>query len=257
METLAQVYVDATETIELRAIVWMLDAWLTVETNRPSGALRDRALRISHNAAAVTDPGLRYSLDQLIARLQLNHASRLGLGLALLPHWRPPHDSNLALWLDLVRENPEATLSALTGALCNQELRARLSIESAHVLSVMSREVGEELVYRAVGELSVDCQFSLLSHFDFTGDELDPVVLRMFEQDDSEEFRRRLEVCFAYPHRVITGSYAAFVDRRLAILRSWAESHADTLVRQWAQALIPTFEQWVARERRSENEEQA
>ena len=128
-------------------------------------------------------------------------------------------------------------------------------IQGSHLVSLVRAEAGTEVMWSAILESNADRRIRVLNHIDFTGDELDPLVIKWLEEQPSPEPEHELSMHFAYPHQVVTGSYATYLQGRLDTLRRWNAEHPSEAVRRWTGAMISDFERWIRREAHNEAEE--
>ncbi len=242
--------------LAVRSALRMIDAWLDGHPGSGASLMSVASMMpILREAVTSHDASLTYSCWHTIDRLGIAFDERLSLALLSLTKKEPLWKSELEAWKRLAREDGPRTARRLVNAIVEDREGWSIVIQGSRLLSLVRAEAGTETVWSAILETDPGPQIRLLSHIDFTQDELDPIVVRWFEQAPSPALNREVSNRFAYPHEVVTGSYAAYLQRRLEVLARWRDEHPSAAVRLWATRVVPDFERWVSRVARDEAEE--
>jgi hypothetical protein len=239
----------------LRAALWIVEA---VAKSQPDGlreeAFRHATYRCCLAAAELGDPNLAYHYEPLVDRLQLTREERITVLMRALRNSELIWPSTVALVEHMARDDPEAVVPALVDALKTPALW-QLSIDSGHVLTAAGRGAGTARMVESVMRCRPEEQVHLLQHFDFTSEELDPVVVRLLEQRDDETFLRAMNSRYNFPGEVVIGSYANYLQNRLVRLDRWTTEHESTAVRAWAKTLAQELGPLIDNERIREEED--
>jgi hypothetical protein len=240
--------------LEPRFAFWILDSWLD-EGREATDDLRHVAGELILASSASEDLATVHLSGQLGVRLSLGFDTRWSALLRRLQRRHIPTPMELDDLRTLAGEVPTKVASDLVDLITQDQTGWSLFLQSSSLLSVLGGEDRDPLRSK-IGPLAESDQIRLLDHFDFKGEDLDPLVVELLEQHaDSEDFRDAVSRRFAFPHQVVRGSYAAHLERRKSLLDKWSEEHPSAAVREWAGRLSPEFDGWIGRERRTEVEE--
>jgi hypothetical protein len=237
---------DSPTGSDLECAIGLMDSWLDDHPDSAAELLKP-GTRLMELAAAATasDAMLEFSRNRIADRLKISVEARLPATMEAIKASGRVEGHDLVALANMAHREPEVVVPAVLGYVLEPDFR-RMSLESAHLVSVMSNAAGLEIVIDYVLGRPREDQIRALRHLDLSGPQLDPVMVALLERwGDDGDFFSQAVARFIFPGEVVRGPYSQRLQERRKQAAEIATSHPSPAVRHWAQETVRALDEFI------------